>query len=280
MRKLAVIAVTGLGICAVCLASAAVVEAPHWGQKDWDSLRTAFGGLDSCKPVPGATATTRELAWTSDEDKMTISLPGEAHYQPGTGNAVTATGDPSLLAHLRIHEHTIDLDCEGGSRLGKLDVTLPGRTFRSFTVAGSGKMDLKNIEQPSLNLTIAGSGTIGVGAKIDRLKAKIAGSGTIVATGQAEDVDLTIAGSGDARLGELAAKRADINIAGSGNAEVAPTDSAKIKIAGSGDVRLVTEPKDLDTKIFGSGRIMRGPSGKEITKGKGKDSDDDDDDDN
>jgi hypothetical protein len=279
MRKLGIIAFTGLGLCVVCLASAAVVEAPHWSQKDWDALSITFGGLESCKPVPGATATSRQLDWPG-EDKVTITLPGLAHYQPGDNERISATGDADVISHLRVRGHTIELDCDGGFHNRKLDITLPGRKFRSFTVAGSGKMELHNIDQPALDLTIAGSGNIKADGKTDRLKAKIAGSGTIEATGQAEDVDLTIAGSGDARLGVLTTKRVDINIAGSGNAEVAPSDSAKIKIAGSGDVRLVTEPKDLDTKIFGSGRIMRGPSGKEITKGKNKDSDDDDDDDN
>jgi len=247
----------------VCLSAAAVVTAQHWSQKDWDGLRTAFGGLDACKPVPGATATAIDLAWTSDDDRLTISLPGEAHYQPGSGDRLSARGDPNLLAHLRIRHHRVELDCNGGFRFGKLDVTLPGRAFRSFTVAGSGKLDLQQIDQPSLDLTIAGSGIIKVNGKTDRLKAKIAGSGTIDASGQTDRVELAIAGSGDAKFARLVAKTADVNIAGSGDAEIAPVDAADVKIAGSGDVRLFSEPKQLDTKIFGSGRILHGAAQRE-----------------
>ena len=69
-------------------------------------------------------------------------MPGEVHYSPGGGDRVSATGDPGLLSHLRVHNHKIDLDCSGSWHDEKLNVTLPGREFRKFTVAGSGKLFL------------------------------------------------------------------------------------------------------------------------------------------
>lgn len=256
-RKLAVIAVAGLAVGVVCLGAAAVVEAPHWSEQDWRNLAATLDGLDACKPVPGATAGIRQLEWPG-EDRITLSVPGEVHYRPGIGETITASGDPDIIAHLRVRHRTLELDCNGGFHDPKLDITLPGREFRSFKVAGSGKLDLDQIDQPSLDLSVAGSGTIRVNGKADRMKFKIAGSGTVQASGSVDSLKLSIAGSGDARLGQLAAKSADIEIAGSGDAEIAPQDQAMIKIAGSGDVRLLTDPRIVDTKISGSGRIVRG----------------------
>jgi hypothetical protein len=255
-RKLILIAVAGIGLGIVSIAAAAVVAGPDLSKIDWENLNIGF---DRCEKVDGATATSRTLDWTGG-DRITIAVPGEAHYRPGDNQAIQVSGDPNSIAHLRLRHHTLEFDCNGLHR-GKLDITLPGRTFRSFAVAGSGNLTLEQIDQPSLDVTVAGSGTVKSSGKADQIKIKIAGSGTIEASGQADTVDLVIAGSGDARLGELQAKIADINIAGSGDAEVAPQDIAKIKIAGSGNVRLVTNPKDLDTRIFGSGRILHGPAG-------------------
>jgi hypothetical protein len=63
-------------------------------------------------------------------------------------------------------------------------------------------------------------------------------------------------GSGDALLEQLAARSSRIFIAGSGSADIAPIDEADIFIAGSGDVRLHTHPKHLDSKVAGSGQVI------------------------
>jgi hypothetical protein len=255
-RKLTVIAIAGLGACIVCLGAAAVVEVPRWSQRDWDNLSIRLGGLDACRPVPGATSTSRSLAWTGG-DAIRLAVPGTVHYRPGDGDTIRASGDPEILAHLRVRHRTLGLDCQTGFHDSRLDVTLPGRPFRSFTLAGSGHLMLEGIDQPRLDMIVAGSGTIDADGKADRMKIRIAGSGTVTASGEAKSLELAIAGSGDARLGKLAATDADIDIAGSGDAEIAPQERADVKIAGSGDVRLFTEPKTLDTRIFGSGRIRR-----------------------
>jgi len=238
-RKLAVIATTGLVICVACLGAAAVIDAPHWHGHGLGAEIFHLGDFESCRSEaqsePGATANRRELAW-DNSDKISIAVPANVHYRPGTGETISITGDPESIAHLRVRHHVIEQDCDGDQD-EKVDITLPGRPFRSFTLAGSGTVDLDQLDQPALEMVLAGSGTM-------------------KASGKADTVKVTIAGSGDAHLGELAAKTVRLVIAGSGNAEIAPLDEAKIEIAGSGDVRLLTEPKKVDSNIFGSGRII------------------------
>ena len=66
---------------------------------------------------------------------------------------------------------------------------------------------------------------------------------------------MDIAGRGDARLKDLTVKKLKLDIAGRGDVEASPIDDADIDIAGSGTVKLYTEPKHLDTSIMGSGNI-------------------------
>jgi hypothetical protein len=105
-------------------------------------------------------------------------------------------------------------------------------------MAGSDKLIMENVNQPRLDLAVAGSGSV-------------------VAQGSSERVKLSIAGAGKAQLAELTMKRLDVHIAGSGNVEAAPRDEVNVTIAGAGDVRLLSDPAQVHTNIMGSGRVIR-----------------------
>lgn len=232
MHKLAIVALIGMSASAVCFGAAAAI-----GGKDIaDNLDfSMFDDRPHCEPVANASA-TRALDWDGS-DHIGLAVPAHASYSPGGDNKVHASGDPQLLAHLRIRNGNIELDCNGWHHgHGDLNLVLPGREFSKFSIAGSGDIALSNLDQNQLSLTIAGSGSIKAGGQVTHAQVKIAGSG---------DVDLT----------KVALKILDVKIAGSGNTDAAPTDAADIKIAGSGDVILHSSPKSLDQHVAGSGRI-------------------------
>jgi hypothetical protein len=116
-------------------------------------------------------------------------------------------------------------------------LVLPGRALNQFTLNGTGHLVLENINQRRLDI-------------------KLKGSGDVRGTGTAEDMDLRIAGSGDAHLGCLAIQRVRVRIAGSSDVELSPEDDADIRIAGSGEIRFLKQPRNLRTRIAGSGRIV------------------------
>jgi len=234
-RSLAVVAGGGIALSFICLAAAAALGG--------DGLHDLpFGSFfSSCRAVDSDGSNSREFAWEDPGDDVAINVPARVLYKRGSGDVLVASGPAEMLDHLRVRGGRIDFDCGGMFRRGRLDLTLPGRAFSDFSVNGSGTLTLEDINQPRLTITIRGSG-----------KAS--------ATGTAEEVDLSIAGSGDADFGKLAAKRVDINIAGSGNADVAPEEAASVNIAGSGKIRLLKQPRSLETHIAGSGRIINAPS--------------------
>ena len=237
MQKLAVIAIAGLTISAVCFGGVAAVGAGQGLRgTGWDGFDfSLFGDRPRCE-AGSATATSRDIPWDGS-DQVGLALGGQAFYTPGAGDRVHVTGDPALVAHVRVKNGTIKLDCRGwGDESRDLRITLPGREFRKFGIAGSGKLTLQKLNQ-------------------DRLKLSIAGSGSILADGAVDNVEVHIAGSGDADLGRVSGRRAEVHIAGSGNTDIAPRDEADIHIAGSGDVNLHSNPRNLNTKIAGSGRI-------------------------
>lgn len=222
MKKLALITLLGLTFSA---ASAA-----------------AFDNRPACETVAGATATSRELAWDGS-DGVGLSIGGQVTYTRGSDDKVHASGDPQLLAHLQVHDGEIRLDCTGGHfDTSHLAITLPGREFKAFAIAGTGNIDLHKLDQQSIHVSIAGKGSI-------------------KGEGKVADTHISIAGSGNVDLGQVANETTKVSIAGQGDADIAPRQEADVSIVGSGDVNLHTNPGKVESRILGSGRVRNFAAG-------------------
>jgi hypothetical protein len=229
------VAVGGLGIGVVCLSLAYATGGRDLRRSVELGLDMPFGG--SCEKN-GATASERRLKWDGDD---TVHIAGFAtvHYRGGEGDEVIVRGAPDIVANVEVRGGRITINCRGaGSRM--VDITLPGRAFRTMHLSGSGKVLLENVNQPELTLGISGSGSLRAQGSVDRLT-------------------VSIAGSGGAKLGDLAVKQLTVKVSGSGNIEAAPKDVADINVSGAGNVRLLTRPGQLRSHVAGSGRITQAP---------------------
>ncbi|HKD48642.1 MAG TPA: DUF2807 domain-containing protein [Rhizomicrobium sp.] len=225
--KLAILALSSFAISAACLGGAFAFGSIGFGEF----------GLPRCDLAPTGQSVTRDLAWDGS-DSAGIAVPANVHYRRGQGDRVVVTGDSAVVPHVEIVDGSVQLDCRPSRRNWvRLEVTLPGRPFKSFSLAGLGDMTLDGIDQPDLQLHLAGSGNIAASGKTSRL-------------------ELHIAGAGDAKLGQLLADRVTLHVAGSGNIDVAPKDDLDAHIVGSGTLMLHSEPHSIETHIIGSGRII------------------------
>jgi len=235
-QKLVIIAVVGLTASAACMGAAAAIGGKDF-KEGFDGFNL-FDGRPRCEVVSGATAASRDLDWNGG-DKVALVLLGQASYAPGNDARLHASGDPQVLAHLRVRDGKIEMDCRGWrNRTRDVAITLPGREFREFTIAGGGKMVLDKLNQSRAEITIAGAGNVKANGRID-------------------DLDMTIAGSGDADFGQLTARKAEFGIAGSGTVKASGTvDELEVGIAGSGraDFDGMTS-RTASAEIHGSGTI-------------------------
>jgi hypothetical protein len=242
LRQLGWVAAGGFGVGIVALSLAARLGANDLpGFAPW---RHHWLFESSCRDDEGgdakidAAATERHWTWDGG-DTVDIAVPATVHYRGGSGDdEVIARGSAAAIAPLWVRNGRIGSSCRSGFGRDDLDITLPGRAFRTLTVGGSYKLIMENVDQPRLDLSVAGSGSVR-------------------AQGSSERVNLSIAGSGKAKLAELTMKRLDVNIAGSGNVEAAPRDALNVTIAGSGELRLLSDPPQVHTNIMGSGRVIR-----------------------
>jgi hypothetical protein len=230
-NKFAVVGISGLVICVACLTTAAAIGGRELVHSNFGGIgegeRCAFGLADK--------QGSRSMAWNGG-DSVAIAIPAKVQYRRGTGDQVVISGDSAILPHIRISDSTIKLDCRWQDRGPGIEITLPGRPFRGFKLAGAGSLTLEDIDQPTLNLSIAGAGEI-------------------KANGKTDDLDLNMAGAGNAELGALSANRVQVRMAGANNAEVSPKDDLNVSIAGLGDVKLLTEPRKIESDIAGAGHI-------------------------
>jgi hypothetical protein len=255
VHKLATIAFIGLGASAVCIGAAGAIDKKDFSD-GWDGF-SLFDGRPHCEAVPGATATSREMDWDGS-DRAGLNLLSQASYTPGSGDKLRASGDPQVLAHLRIRKGTVELDCRGWrDRTKDLTITLPGREFEKFEVTG-GHLTIAKLQQQRVTIQIAGSGKVQASGKLeDSIKLGIAGSGEME-LGQiaAPSGKMEIAGSGTMRAQNVAINDLKMEIAGSGRAEVGQlaAHTTALDIAGSGTVIAKGVVDDLNIRIGGSGR--------------------------
>jgi hypothetical protein len=235
VHRFAVIAIIGLTASAVCMGAAATMGGGSLGDAMDFSM---FDGSARCEAATGGAAASRDLDWDGSTHAG-LAIHAVANYAPGGSDKVHATGDPQILAHLRVRNGMIELDCHGWrDRETDVTITLPGRAFEKFILTGTGKMNLDRLNQ-------------------DTLKIQMAGVGSIKANGKVNDLAIDMAGVGKADFAQVTGRKATVKMAGVNKADIAPTDDADIEIAGPSEVTLHSNPPHLDTKIFGPGRVRK-----------------------
>lgn len=277
-HKLVTIAVIGLATSAVCMGAAAAIGGAAFGE----GFEGFFDERPRCQALTDATQTSRALEWNGG-DHVTLAVPAQASYSPRNDDRLQVTGDPQIVAHLRAKGGEIALDCRGWrDRAKSLQITLPGREFKKFTLEGGGAFALNELEQARAEIKVEGSGKVRANGKVDDLtmdiegsgdadfngitarlaKIEIEGSGTVRAKGSIEDLNLEIEGSGRADLNDIKSRNARVEIDGSGTVKAdGQIDDVKIDISGSGDADFgKVASRSAKVEIGGHGDVHIAPS--------------------
>jgi hypothetical protein len=232
---------------------------------------------------------SRTVAWTGG-DHLSLAVPAEARFVPGPANTVQISGPKRYVDRIVVDGGSIRYDWDhwwgvinwGHGRGEPLRIVVTTPQLSAASVGGSGRLDLGQLNQESLDLNISGSGSArtsgaiktvhvsisGSGfAKLETLTATsvdagISGSGFISGAGQAQSLDVGVSGSGHADFGALQVQDLKAHVSGSGSVKASPKGDAVASISGSGHVALLTEPAHLTTHRSGSGGISH-PGGSE-----------------
>ena len=246
-KSLTLIATLSFSIATGCAALAALVS-----DKPLAALARGCGATPGAKdsacdrPVRTATSEPGKLALDWDgSGAVTVNIPARVLYQPGPTAQASVSGDPELIAHVRMRQGSLDWDTPSWDRTvncsakEQLEIRLTGPAVTSWMMHGCGALELTNLQQDSLR--IAGSG-----------------SSSVTVTGTVQRVSLHAAGSVRADLSRLVAQHADTHIDGSAHVELTPREDADISIAGSGLVQVHGTAR-IRSHVSGSGQIIQLP---------------------
>ncbi len=252
-RRLAFIAMVSLAVSAAC--GLLAVLATAWvgdENRSWAATtRTCAamlwakksGSPRSAGQDDGASASephTADLEWLGG-DAVKIDIPARVHYQPGPNAQASVSGDADLVSHVRMHDGTIEWDtivnCYPAD---DLVVRLTGPAVPAWTLNGSGELDLSDIKQDVLHITMHGSGAV-------------------TASGEAHETSLDVAGSSSADLSRLITREANARIRGSAEVDLAPREDVDMSISGSAVVRLHGAVARIRSHVSGSGQIKQVP---------------------
>lgn len=246
IRTLAIIAGAGFLTFIVCLTSVIALGGPEIVRDGFvipAVLERIEQGDDYVSPDTPKVSKTFE--WTGT-DELTVDLAADVTLVEGDKPGVVVTGLQRDVDKVRVEGGRIFWQDEArrerhivwhDDRGLKIVVTAP--KVSKVTINGSGDVTLKDYKQPSLSVSIAGSGDLD-------------------GRGATEQLTVDIRGSGDVDLRHLPAKTAALTIAGSGDINADATDAAVIKVSGSGDVTLSRTPVKLEQDVAGSGDVYVG----------------------
>ncbi len=255
IRKLFLFSGVSFIVALCCLGGAAAIVTSDLEAHDWtwsaikDGHNIHFSrGIDT-KPEANV---SKQLAFTP-ADALAFDVPADVEYTQGPTPSVVVTGPQSRVDRVRfdngrfyyvdapdhrevIHFHLRpgSFDVDSPSQQVRILITAPAVT--RFDLAGDGNLKLVGYNQPKLDVSVSGDGSLR-------------------GEGETKAIKMSLSGDGDADLTGLRITDANVDVSGDGSATLAPTGKADISISGSGDVNLKTNPASLSTHVSGDGSV-------------------------
>ncbi|MFC4231164.1 head GIN domain-containing protein [Parasediminibacterium paludis] len=183
----------------------------------------------------------------------------------GTDKEVTIEADENLIPYIitEVKGGKLNIRTENYVNLkskNKIKIYVSLTEITGISLAGSGNItgvgNFTNDDKTTFS--VAGSGNINLDFKgIQKVGISIAGSGNVILKGKTEALGVSISGSGDAICKDLVADDVKVSIAGSGSAKVNASNGLKVSVVGSGDVFYTGTVTNISKSIAGSGKVIK-----------------------
>jgi hypothetical protein len=190
---------------------------------------------------------TRTLPY-SGSDRLEVSLPAEITVTQGAEPRFTITGPQNIIDDLQLEDGVLEGRYGPAYRhrwprhyRGRLRIDVVTPNTHEFHLAGAQKLSIRNFDQDSLILHIAGAADVDAQGRARRLEAHIAGAGHL-------------------DMGSLPVQDAEVSIAGAGDAQLDARNSSEVSISGAGHVQFRCRPARSEAHTSGFGGVGYGES--------------------
>lgn len=190
----------------------------------------------------------------------------EVKINYGKSNSIQVEADENLLPYIEttVKNGQLNISTKNNVNLkprSKMVVNVSMVKIDGLQLSGSGGIDAKGefTGDNTTEIALSGSGNIHLSSgSFKNLDLQISGSGNInLKSGRAGQISASISGSGNIDCAGFSADNVDVKISGSGNVKVAANKSLAADIRGSGNVFYKGTPKNISTKVAGSGKVIK-----------------------
>jgi len=162
----------------------------------------------------------------------------ELEWHPGAPS-LSLTTDENLLAHIetRMAGDVLKIEMHGTfspTRGIKIAITSPALTGASLS--GAVKFDATQISAATFALETSGATRVTLAGKVSRLLASLTGASKLKAA-------------------DLPAEEVELSVTGAGKADVTVSNLLRASITGAGKVTYGGQPKSVEKRITGAGKI-------------------------
>lgn len=167
-------------------------------------------------------------------------------------NAITLSGAGTINAE-NLSADVISLENSGSGSLALGDLVITSGA--DMVNSGSGNTTLRSLTSADTSFTISGSGGLEIDALVaTTLKAELTGAGNATLSGQATSQNVTVSGNGSYNAENLVTSSATATTTGSGSITVNASESLNATVSGSGSVIYIGSPT-LTQQDNGAGEI-------------------------
>ena len=224
--------------------------------------------LTACNPIVIGTANSADSGVSvtrnikiPEFNSLVLNCPGTLHLSQGKEHSLTISADENIIDYFKakVEGGVLTLDMKSGSYFTTLPIefNLVVTDLESLTLMGSGRVLGKGILQTdNLSLRIKGSGDASLQAKAKSVSVYTGGAGDANLELTADELEVVSSGSGRVRLaGQVKSQSVDIKGSAEYLASELISDTAQVKLVGSGDIRLNVRQK-LSVQAVGSGNVL------------------------
>jgi hypothetical protein len=215
------------------------------------------------KQIKGNGVMRSESRSISHAQRIKLEGSYDVEITQGPATSLKVEADENILPYILTAEENGYLrirskDHVSISSANNIKVFITTDKLEELHLSGSGNIIGKNkfTAGNKLTLKIAGSGDINMEVNTPDITADITGSGTITLKGETKNQTVHISGVGDYNADELKAESAKIKIAGSGNVKVFADMNLDVSIAGVGSVYYKGNPT-IKQHVAGSGEVKK-----------------------
>jgi hypothetical protein len=213
-----------------------------------------------CK-TKGSGKVTSELRSAEIFNGVEMKNAANIYITQGDKQEIRVEAEDNLISHIRTTVKNKELIIDNDQEINNtqpINIYITVKEICLIELSGSGNIITKNqLNCDNMVMRLSGSGDIRASLSSNSIKTTLSGSGNLNLKGISAASDIRLSGSGNIDARELKTTSSNISITGSGTSTVDVHDALTVNITGSGNVYYISEPDRINSKIIGSGEILK-----------------------